>query len=390
MSRHIWFWADEVSPHLVSLYSALIARGVDIHVIVAAADPGAARMELGWPSSFDNIPSTIVAPNGEVDALLARAPADAVHICSRLDFRSVPGRARRLLAQAKRDHWAITEAVNDFGVFGPFKKLKYSRLIPSLRGTLAGILAIGGRTRPWLIDRGADASTVYPFAYFIEAPEDFTVQQTGPAERPLRLCYLGNFTSGKRVDLLIRAAAAFAGRVEIEIIGRGDQEGSLRKLAASFPQLKVAFYSAIPMADVFARLARADYLVQPSQADGWGVVISEALMVGTHVICSDACGASVAVEASGAGAVFRRNDLADLRRCVGRALAAGPVSSARRRQVADWAECLSGPAGADYLLQILDGRADERSPPPPWTATSPRVAAEEFKVQRVVGSQGQS
>jgi glycosyltransferase involved in cell wall biosynthesis len=154
--------------------------------------------------------------------------------------------------------------------------------------------------------------------------------------------------------------------VEIEIIGRGDEEESLRNLAASFPQLKVAFYPPIPMEDVFARLARADYLVQPSQADGWGVVISEALMVGTHVICSDACGASVAVEASGAGAVFRRNDLQDLERCLGDALAAGPVTSARRRQAADWADCLSGPAGADYLLRILSGEVPRVSAAPPW------------------------
>lgn len=50
-----------------------------------------------------------------------------------------------------------------------------------------------------------------------------------------------------------------------------------------------------------ACMARADVLVLPSWHDGWGAVVSEALMAGTPAIASDACGSAGVVRASGVG-----------------------------------------------------------------------------------------
>ena len=55
-------------------------------------------------------------------------------------------------------------------------------------------------------------------------------------------------------------------------------------------------------------ICESDCLVLPSRYDGWGAVISEALMVGTPVICSDNCGAANVVTASNVGSVFSTND----------------------------------------------------------------------------------
>ena len=62
------------------------------------------------------------------------------------------------------------------------------------------------------------------------------------------------------------------------------------------------------MNDIPHLMSSADCLILPSRHDGWGAVVSEALMVGTPVICSDACGSAGVVHASGVGGVFRSGD----------------------------------------------------------------------------------
>jgi glycosyltransferase involved in cell wall biosynthesis len=365
---HVWFWMETPSPHFAALFSALIARGVKVHVIAAHADAGAARRKLGWPDAYPEAPTTIPKDAAEIRLLLASAPASTVHICSRLDFYSISGRARRLLRNSGRKHWAILETIDDSGFPGVLKRLKYRMLIRYLGDSLAGVFAIGAATRSWLIDRGADPAKIFPFAYFVEQPS------VKPASRPrvLRFCYVGQLIPRKRVDLLIEAFARAALEAELEIIGGGPEEARLRELAQKRAPGRVRFHDPVPFSDVPQRIASADYFVQPSRFDGWGAAVIEALMVGTPVLCSDACGSSLAVQASGGGTVFRHDDLADLERALQAASDAGRPSPSNRAELVAWSRCFSGPVGAEYLLKILAGRHDGHDAVPPWIQASPR------------------
>ena len=114
-------------------------------------------------------------------------------------------------------------------------------------------------------------------------------------------------------------------------------------------------------------MAEADVLVLPSLYDGWGAVVSEALMAGAPVIASDACGSAGVVQASGAGGVFCADDRDALEALLVRAIDAGPWPVPARRALAGWAQCLGAHAGAAYLERILahtEGRAAR--PLPPW------------------------
>ena len=122
----------------------------------------------------------------------------------------------------------------------------------------------------------------------------------------------------------------------------------------------------LPLEEVPAVMAKADCLVLPSRHDGWGAVVSEALMVGTPVICSDHCGAAVAVVASGHGGVFESGDVKSLSTHLQTVLAAGRISSERRARLAEWARCLGAEAGADYLIKILNHKPGSPKPLPPW------------------------
>ena len=108
-------------------------------------------------------------------------------------------------------------------------------------------------------------------------------------------------------------------------------------------------------------------LVLPSLHDGWGAVVSEALIAGTPVICSDACGSAGVVEASGVGCVFPSGDVEALSACLSQMLSTGPLDDVRRQQLAAWAHALGVSAGAVYLRSILDSNGSQPSrPSPPW------------------------
>ena len=112
----------------------------------------------------------------------------------------------------------------------------------------------------------------------------------------------------KNVDNLINAVAKLKlDNIELWIVGKGPEENYLRSLANFMIPRKVKWFGVVPMSKASKIIRQSDCLVLPSRFDGWGAVVSESLMVGTPVICSNNCGSSVVVKASGFGGVFSHN-----------------------------------------------------------------------------------
>ena len=100
------------------------------------------------------------------------------------------------------------------------------------------------------------------------------------------------------MDLLIAALARFEDRnVELVVIGSGPLEDKLRTDAEAALTGRASWIGCLPVGDVPGEMAKADCLVLPSRYDGWGAVVSEALLVGTPAICSDKCGSAGVVRA---------------------------------------------------------------------------------------------
>ena len=114
-------------------------------------------------------------------------------------------------------------------------------------------------------------------------------------------------------------------------------------------------------------MTKADCLVLPSRHDGWGAVVSEALMAGTPVICSDTCGSAGVVRSSGYGDVFASGDLESLLSSLKIIMSKGHLPSVERRGLANWAKSLGAEAGAEYLMEIFDHMDGcTQRPLPPW------------------------
>ena len=119
------------------------------------------------------------------------------------------------------------------------------------------------------------------------------------------------------------------------------------------------------MSKVPVQINQADCLVLPSYHDGWGAASSEALMMGIPVICSDTCGSSVVVKASGVGGVFLSNNIMSLAAILKKQYKIGKLSLNKRKKIFKWAKCLGAKAGAKYLNQILTSK-DKNSIIEPW------------------------
>lgn len=364
--REVWFWQRIVSPHMAGLAAALARQGVKA-VYVAEQVMSEDRALQGWRApDLPGVRIEVASTRAEISELAGAARADSIHICQGIRANGLVGVAQRRLSARSLRQWATLETLDDTGLRGVVKRLEYRRLFVKWRSRLAGVLAIGYRTPRWIAERGVPTERVMPFAYFL-LPESVRIRQVQRAAGPYRFVFVGQLVEGKRLDLLLSALADLKRDVELVVIGSGPLEDGLRVVADRVLPGRVDWVGRLPMHEVPQAVADSDCLVLPSRHDGWGAVVSEALMVGTPVVCSDHCGSAGVAKESGHGEVFRSGNVAELRDALGRAVQRGRMGMRQRTSLANWAKCLGTDAGAKYLQEILDhadGRGDK--PRAPW------------------------
>lgn len=364
----IWFWQLIISPHMAYLAVALAQRGCNV-TYVARQTMSENRAKQGWAApGLQGVQLQLVDNNAAIRRLVQLAPAESIHLCQGVRANGMVGLAQIALALRGLQQWAVMETINDIGFRGALKRMEYNRIFRARSKSLYGVLATGHRTADWVIARGVPSGTVYPFAYFLpdEIAKDAVVQrQPGP----FRFVFAGQLIPLKRVDWLIKALGGLLDHsFELWVVGAGPEEPALRALAANRLGNRVRWFGQLPLPDVPAVMSQADCLVLPSVHDGWGAVASEALMVGTPVVCSDACGVAGVVRASGNGGVFAVNDRAAFQKILAVQCAKGILDASVRTSLKQWAFCLGSGSGADYLIKILTSKSDQTGckPAAPW------------------------
>lgn len=381
--RDIWFWQRIVSPHMAALAVALARQGCKV-VYVAEREMSEARAGMGW--RMPDLPGVDLRLAGTMAAMAQQAheaPAGAVHLCQGIRGNGGVGAAQRVLRRRGARLWIVMEAVADAGRTGMLKRALYRVLFRYWSSRLAGVLAIGASTSAWVMARGVPAGSVFPFAYFLspagDAEGEFNPSASSAPDGDIRFLFVGRLDPLKRVDLLLDALAdlraAGSRNFRLQVVGQGPRQDALQAHAAKVLPGCVEWVGGLPMAQARSRMRDADCLVLPSDYDGWGAVVSEALMAGTPVVCSDACGAATAVSASGLGGVFPAGDRMALAKRLAQVLGAGRQPAIAREALARWARALAADAGAAYLGAVLEhaeGRRDR--PAPPWQVNAEACA----------------
>ncbi|MEX0372775.1 glycosyltransferase [Spiribacter roseus] len=368
----IYIWQRIISPHMAGLAAALSSRGVKT-TYVAEREMSESRANQGWNPPPRGDARLELAPMAEAVAeVIDGASSASIHICQGIRGNGQVGIAQKLLGKRGLKQWVVMETVDDEGPRGFMKRLTYRYLFHRWRTSVEGILATGWQTPAWVAGRAFPAGQVYPFAYFL--PESTVAEEQPVTEEfsAFRFLFVGQLIPRKRVDQLIEALGQIeAPAVELIVVGDGPERGRLEALAARALPRRVTWLGRLPMSEARAVMANADCLVLPSRHDGWGAVVSEALMTGTPVVCSDACGSAGVARAAGIGGVFPSGDVDAVRGELERVVAQGRLSASERSRLSTWAQCLGADAGADYLLRILrHSQGDGDRPLPPWEATT--------------------
>ncbi|MBS1158790.1 MAG: hypothetical protein H6R15_1209 [Proteobacteria bacterium] len=353
--RDIWFWQRIVSPHMALLALALVKEGC--HVTYVAERPMSVDREAqGWKvPPLPGVQLHYVANSTDVFSLVSKAPKYATHLCQGIRANGGVGIVQRELARCGCSFWVVMEMMDDPGLAGAAKRLLYRALFARRRKHLHGILAIGKETPQWVAGRGVSSEQIFPFTYFLE--EVGANKHLSPLpDGVFRFLFVGQFIPRKRLDLLIDALGELGEELpefRLQIIGSGPLENELRAKGERLLGRKLEWLGRQTMKEVHAHMAWADCLVLPSRHDGWGAVVSEALMAGTPAICSDHCGAAEVVLASKTGGVFPRGDQKALAALLTQCLSKGRYTEAARSNLAQWATSLGATHGANYLMEIF-------------------------------------
>lgn len=358
------FLQRDLSPLTVPLARALADLGYKVRVVVVE-ELAAERLALGWkPPDIHGLEVVSLPPTSSRQTIRAFLEPSGTHLLQGLPRSGLLRRVHKELAHRKVIFGSIMEQVDDRGLKGSVKRFEYAT---RLRGKIRPhfVLGIGDRAPSWFEARSAGKQMIYPFAYFLEGRSlTLPLRELGA----FRIGYVGQLVPRKRVDLLLEAIGGIQSlALQLILIGGGPLEESLRDQARTIAT-RVVWRGVVSRTEIREEMKEFDVLVLPSAFDGWGAVVSEAMMVGVPVICSSACGASVAVEKAPYGAVFQQGSVESLQAKLGEMIERGPLDLAARNQLAMWARCLNASSGARYLEDIVRHLNEPESPRPraPW------------------------
>ncbi len=376
------FWQSMITPHQAGLVRALADRSDCSVTYVAAETVEASRAAMGWQEPGLGAATLKLAETpADIAAAADGFGADALHICQAFRGNGVIEHALPALADRDARIAVMMEAVDRRGPTGWLKKPLYQRRVQRYRDKVEFCLAIGAEAEEFVAECGFPRERIYPFSYFLspfDQPETPTQQNSTH-----RLLYVGKLIELKRVDLLIEAFGVLnLPDVTLSLVGAGPLEQKLRALAGKQPNAGAIEWLDTLKNDAVQRIiAASDCLVLPSEYDGWGAVVTEALLAGTPAICSSACGAAVAVDCAPAGSVFTSGNASLLTAKLRAQLTMPPVSAGERALLRDWAGlALSDHAGAQYLEAIVASIAQNTPPPPaPWAFTHALEKPQEIK-----------
>lgn len=356
MFERIIFWEPSASPHKSDFIEALACLMAGVEVIcVADQDLLPERRLMGWRLKTPEKHRLVVAPPAEMVSALIDEPKKTLHVFS--GIRHVPVIVSALRAvRRRRGHFAImSEPRVSEGWKGLLRRSQSLLMEGGLRREAAFVLAIGRNGPPWFRSVGYPPEKIFPFAYFVDGEALRPEGSSETGARRIKLGFVGRVTRAKGVEVLVDAMRQCPD-AGLSVVGGGDLLEKLRSDCAA-STLNVEFLGSRPMAEVPSLMCGFDVLVLPSITtdDGWGVVVSEALLAGTAVVASSCVGASILLDDPLFGVCVTPGRPDEIAAAVMRLRDSDAYSPAAREQRSARAQqILTGAAGAASFKKIVD------------------------------------
>jgi glycosyltransferase involved in cell wall biosynthesis len=391
-------WRDDREPRFVLDLCRALAERFRVHV-VAPHDRGAILRET-WNRiqihRFRYAPLALqsLAFDGGILSKIRRNPARLLQLPG---FALAQWRtARQLLASERfaaiHAHWILPQGAialalqHEFAVpaictahggdLYALHRAGWNGLIKSVLGRCSGVTVVSRAMAETLQTIGLVSSRLEVIPMGVDFRGLF---RADPAlgRQPQTLLFAGRLVEKKGVQHLLAAMARLATshpRLRLDIAGFGPAEPHLRRLVGQWRlDGRVRFLGALSHRELADRYRRATLTVIPSvtarsgDAEGFGLVIAEALGCGCPVIASDLPAIRDQIEDGVTGLLARPADPAHLAERIAYLLARPEARRALARRGRDhvlarfdWQRI--GLRYGDFITAIIDRAADSRSP----------------------------
>lgn len=348
----IVFWEPVVSPHKTDFIGSVANNKEGVRVIyVADKKLGQDRLSMGWREISGENFDTILAPNFELIKKLTEKNNNYLHVFSGIRHFDVIVKA---LANVKKNNSAfciMSEPRVADGVFG-FLRILQSRFFEGgLKKKSGFILAIGSNGPKWFKSVGYDESKIFTFAYFINRKSSSIICVGGDK---INIGYVGRMVASKGVFDVINSLIGVE-NVVLNLVGDGPDRADILSLCRRVG-VRYNYIGVVANSEIQEVIKSFDVLTLVSKVkDGWGVVVSEALLNGVPVVVTKHVGASVVIEKHPfMGKCVPDGDPVNIYRAIDDMRASGYFeydSKALRAQQAE--EVLGGDAGGAYFWSIV-------------------------------------
>jgi glycosyltransferase involved in cell wall biosynthesis len=329
---------------------------IDSATYIAQRPLNEKRIKQGWQAELKTDAQIVISPtNSEIDRIISGSPKNSVHVFSGMHWAPCIVNGLKAAIKYRRRFGILSEPRVFEGLKG-FARLAHSWMTEAnLRQRTSFVLAIGAHGPAWFRMAGYPSKVIFPFAYFLP-----NLVGAAPAASPINgqlpvASYLGRLERAKGVHLFLDCIPLVQNRVKFKVAGYGALEPDVVKTGSRYRDFH--FLGTLPMARVPEFLTETDILVLPSitMDDGWGAVVSEALMAGAAVVSTFKVGASICLGERARGIVIRDFSGSDIATAIDALIDEGYTSQHHRAMRAAWAtKRLDQAAGAQYLLEIFD------------------------------------
>lgn len=340
------FWLTTPSLHQAPLIRELARIPQTSVAVITSEDLPTHRKELGWTEVDFGEATVYKLPNKSVrQRLIRETDAFSVNVVSGVFTNKIIASTTSQLLSAGALVLCQTENWDSRNLKGRMRGLAYYlRLRRLARFKRSGVLAMGRDGYSAIVSHKFPKRRVAEFGYFVDSSPTVL-----PADRK-NVVYVGGFRPGKNVFDILHLARALPA-IRFDLAGSGPLEAELRAAASVLPNVR--FLGVIPHSEVRALLCQYSALILPSAYDGWGVVVNEALVSGTPVVCTSGVGARSLLEADGParGGIASVGDMVSMRALLLEIFHTAPDSLA----IEQWAlASASASAGAAYLHRICE------------------------------------
>lgn len=351
------FWQN-----MISMYQSSFLRNLaETHnvILVTESEIEPLRIKHGFYIPDHGKVQIIVSPNKDEISKLCKM--DAIHIVSGAHVYKIPHKAFKLAIKTNAIVGIFSEPFQYMGVKGKLRFLKYWLFRIRYSKHVSFILTTGERGRWCFESVGFSRSIIYDWAYFTET---HTIAIRENQTKDIKLLFIGSIDTRKNILRLISVCKKLECIDNLNIIGTGPLENQLQQ---AIRNTNCNYLDKVPNKEIHKIIGDSDVLILPSIYDGWGVVVSEALMCGTPVIASSNCGSSVLLQGI-RGRVFSIEE-DNLEEVLQDFLTVLPYDAGKREEIKHWAlQNISGETAARYFDEIISdvmGNTTQR-PVAPW------------------------